>query len=201
MLPLPPNAEARVKSYCKLSHDVTEYVIEVTWGAAELPDLRRRYSAFRDLHAHLRSTKFGLPPNLKEPPRRLLVNDAVRQERVAMLDNWLCLVMARAKRHAPPDALLRFLSVRRPTTLPELRLWEGGEHGEYGEYGESSPSTRPSGSGRSDRPASLSAAAGGGNGPVLSEAPGLDGGLQGAASQELIVDEDGDEAHEFVVFH
>ena len=34
---------------------------------------------------------------------------------------------------------------------------------------------------------------------VMLDAPALDGGLQGLPSQTLMVDEDGDEAHEFLV--
>jgi hypothetical protein len=33
---------------------------------------------------------------------------------------------------------------------------------------------------------------------VLRDAPALDGGMQGLSSQPLILDDDGDEAHEFL---
>mmetsp|Transcript_22073 Transcript_22073/g.56366 ORF Transcript_22073/g.56366 Transcript_22073/m.56366 type:complete len:111 (+) Transcript_22073:81-413(+) len=36
-------------------------------------------------------------------------------------------------------------------------------------------------------------------GSIMNDAPACDGGLQGLSSQKLVVDEDGDEAHEFLV--
>ena len=196
-IPLPLSSTAQVHSFITMGQS-TLYCIRTTWAIGyQLPEVHRRYSEFRSLHAQLGASPapFRLPRSLKMPPRRLLVTNQVRHERVGLLDAWLRAVVAAAQRCAPPDVLCRFLGLSRPESLHELEQWLGD-----------SPQCRFARSGRDSADSSSGLEAAGASdstlpsaaGPVLCDAPALDGGIQGAAEQRIIIDEDGDEAHEFL---
>ena len=213
-LPFPPGTSAKVVHYVKTG-DHVDYHISVCVGSEAPYAVPRRYSAFRELHAALEAeAQFRLPPSLKLPPKRLIVNDAVCRERAKLLTDYLSAVLlaccggnpSQRLVHAAPPPLLQFLDVQ------SYGLWADG-----GGCSSSCPNTAPApasepgsraelagsraelaASRRASKASRVTSADLGGGDAVLRDAPALDGGMQGFSSQPLIMDDDGDEAHEFL---